>query len=356
MLNPFSIFQRTFADVSQEKSASIVPVHQLDCDLPIATDKMQANTVEETVTGLYLTRELWTDSAGAPMSLSPEQLENSTDAEQKITTAPFQYTRLQQGEKLRSSELSDLMNDNDISEQSWVFVSPHDDDLSFGGGLLMQAAVMAGVDVHILVVTDGSLGYCTSDQQAEIVSIRQAETFRSFEVLGIPSDHVHYLNFPDGGLLQYQGRRPAADAPQSIAGYVGLQNSFTYYLRKFRPTRVFVPTHTDLHPDHRYAHSELMISLFHSAGEIWPELGAPLIELPEVYEMAIYCDFSTSPNIEIIGNEDVFERKLKSIEAYQSQLQIDALIQIAREAGPYEYLREVNFRLYSPKNYRALFE
>ena len=285
-----------------------------------------------------------------------QQTEYRTNEHLQTITAPFQYTRLERGEKLRTTDLSELLNDNDLAAQSWLFVSPHDDDLCIGSGLLMQAAVMAGVDVQVLVVTDGSLGYCTQEQQADIVTIRQEETLHSFDELGISADHVHYMNFPDCGLLEYQGRRPARDEPQSIAGYIGLQNSFTYYLRKFRPTRVFVPTHTDLHPDHRYAHSELMVSLFHSTGAIWPELGAPLIELPEVYELAIYCDFSTSPNIEIIGNEDMFERKLNSIEAYQSQLQIDALMKIARAAGPYEYLREVNFRLYSPANYRSLFE
>jgi len=275
---------------------------------------------------------------------------------QEMTAAPFLFTRLHQGAKLRTSDLSELMGSEKIADQTWLFVSPHDDDLCLGAGLLMQAAVASGVDVQTLIVTDGCLGYCTMDQRENIIDIRRKETFESFHVLGVHEEQIHYINYPDGGLLKYQGRRPAEEGEEGIEGYVGLQNAFTYYLRKFRPTRVFVPTHTDLHPDHRYSYSELMISLFHASGAIWPELGPPLVEVPKVYELAVYCDFSTSPNIEVIGNQEVFDRKLKSVEAYRSQAQIAALVKSTREAGPYEYLREINFKLYSPNNYRRIFE
>jgi len=47
------------------------------------------------------------------------------------------------------------------------------------------------------------------------------------------------------------------------------------------------------------------------------------------------------------GNDDVFQHKLRSIEAYRSQLKIASLVDSIRQDGPYEYLRDVNFRLYS---------
>ena len=52
----------------------------------------------------------------------------------------------------------------------------------------------------------------------------------------------------------------------------------------------------------------------------------------------------------------MFEKKLAAIAAYRSQAQIASLVQIIRKAGPYEYLREMNFRFYSPANYKARFE
>jgi LmbE family N-acetylglucosaminyl deacetylase len=127
-------------------------------------------------------------------------------------------------------------------------------------------------------------------------------------------------------------------------------------LRRTRPARVFVPTIADLHPDHQITNNEMMISLFHAAGAIWPELGEPLKDVPKVYELAIYCDFPQPPQLEIRADQPAFEAKLRGIEAYRSQLQIERLVAMIRQAGPYEYLRELNFRFYSPANHRRAFE
>jgi len=240
--------------------------------------------------------------------------------------------------------------------ETWLFVSPHDDDLCIGAGLWMQAAVQAGIDVQVVIVTDGRMGYCSLAQQKTIVEVRKAETYESFGILGIAKENVHYIAYPDGGLTAYQGRRKAEAGEARIAGYVGLQNAMTHHLRRARPARVLVPAPTDLHPDHQITHNELMISLFHAAGAIWPELGAPLREVPKVYEMAIYCDFDQPPNLELHASTDLFETKLKSIAAYRSQEQIARIVENQRAAGPYEYLREVNFRFYSPERYKHLFE
>jgi len=246
------------------------------------------------------------------------------------------------------------MQTDELKNATWMFVSPHDDDLCIGAGLLMQAAVQAGVEVQVVIVTDGCLGYCGSDQKDDIIEIRRQETLRSFAVLGISNSQVNFLGFPDGGLTRFIGRRPAAEGEPMFGSYTGLQNAFTHSLRELRPSRVFVPTKMDLHPDHQITHNELMISLFHASGKIWPELGDPL-DVPKVHEMAVYCDFPSDPHLEIVGDAAAFEVKLQSIAAYESQLQIAELVQRIREDGPYEYIRDVEFRLYSPRRYRSLF-
>ena len=273
-----------------------------------------------------------------------------------MTPGPFQFTRLQEGQTLRTPLLMEALRAKDPGKETWLFVSPHDDDLAVGAGLWLQAAVRAGVNVQVLVVTDGRMGYCSMDQKDRIVEIRKAEAIASFQILGIPASHLHFLNFPDGGLYASQGRRLAATGENAIAGYTGLQNAFTHHLRHVRPARVLVPTPTDLHPDHQITHNELMICLFHSAGDIWPELGRPLTEVPAVYELAIYCDFASPPNLELRTSQPIFETKLKSIAAYKSQAQIASLVESQRQAGPVEYLREVNFQFYSPANHVKRFE
>ena len=82
---------------------------------------------------------------------------------------------------------------------------------------------------------------------------------------------------------------------------------------------------------------------------------APLTDVPKVYELAIYCDFPQPPQLEIRSDEEHFDRKLRGIAAYESQLQIAKLVDIIRTAGAYEYLRELNFRFYSPTNHKSAF-
>lgn len=272
-----------------------------------------------------------------------------------LAQSAFQFTRMAGGHPQRQTSLSEAMGNEALAGHTWAFFSPHDDDLCIGAGLLMQAAVQAGVDVQCVIVTDGCLGYCCPQQKADIVDVRREETLRSFELLGIGPRQVTFLNFPDGGLTRFVGRRPAESAREpQVGGFTGLQNAFTHCLRELRPTRVFVPTRMDLHPDHQITHNELMISLFHASGKIWPELGDP-VEVPQVHEMAVYCDFPEDPQLEVVGNAASFETKLKSIAAYESQLQIEELVNKLREDGPVEYIRDVRFRLYSPRRYRDLF-
>lgn len=274
--------------------------------------------------------------------------------QKSVSAGSFQFSRLVNGRPEKRSNLVAAMETDELKNSTWMFVSPHDDDLCIGAGLLMQAAVQAGVEVQVVIVTDGCLGYCGSEQKDDIIEIRRDETLRSFEVLGIPNDHVNFLGFPDGGLTRFIGRRPAQAGEPTVGDYTGLQNAFTHSLRELRPSRVFVPTKMDLHPDHQITHNELMISLFHASGKIWPELGDPL-DVPLVHEMAVYCDFPADPNLEIVGDDSAFEVKLESIMAYESQLQIAELVQRIREDGPYEYIRDVEFQLYSPRRYRSLF-
>lgn len=266
----------------------------------------------------------------------------------------FQFALRSEVAVVRSESLAGMLGESPAGE-TWLFVSPHDDDLAIGAGLLMQAAREAGADVRVLVVTDGCLGYCTLEQRDSIVAIRRAETLESFQLLGVSAEAIDYIGYPDGGLTAFIGRRPARPGEAHLAGYVGLQNAFTYHLRRLRPTRVFTPTPTDLHPDHRITHSELMISLFHAGGAIWPELGPPIEQVPCVGELAVYCDFLSPPDWQIIGGDEAFERKLASIEAYRSQLQIAALVASVRASGPYEFVRDVEFQLYSAAKWRPLF-
>ncbi len=267
----------------------------------------------------------------------------------------IQYARRTAGGLLTTSRIAELMDDWRAAAETWLFVSPHDDDIVLGGGLVFQAGIAEGAEVHAAVVTDGRMGYCRLEQRDSIATIRNEEARQSFAILGLAPERLYFLGYPDNHLSTCTGAFIANGESGHAEETVGMQIAFTRLLRQVRPTRVFVPTSSDLHPDHRIVHEQLMISLFHAQGAIWPQLGEPIAAVPRVYEMAIYCDFPEPPQIRLETPPEMLETKIQAIMAYASQEQIGALVEIQRATGPVEYLRELQFRFYSPKQYSGLF-
>ena len=267
----------------------------------------------------------------------------------------FILSRRDNKSKSKTSKLNEIFSNWQGEKENWLFISPHDDDVAIGSGILLQKAVSEQINTTVLIATDGQMGYCSETQIANIVEIRRTETINSFKELNI--ENLEWLNFPDGNLNSYMGRRRALeDDYGNIYDHTGLQNSFTYYFRKLKPTRIFIPTGEDLHTDHKIVFQETLISLFHATSQIWPELGPSLEKFPEVYEMAVYCDFNGLPDIKIECSEQIFQNKMNAIKSYESQKNIiDKLVGKIQSGGPVEYFRDIRFNLYSAAVYQDVF-
>ena len=265
--------------------------------------------------------------------------------------------RLDSKGRTEGARLADVFPDWNEGQECFMMLSPHDDDVVLGAGLLIELARRENVPVYIGVVTDGSMGYCSIEEKDSISQIRREETFECYQGLGVPRENVVWMSFPDCRLNNYCGRSPVAeDLPYAIAGHAGLQNSFTHYIRNIKPTRCILPTSTDVHPDHWIVSEEFLISLFHANGGIWPELGQALPQIPAVYEMAVYCDFPSPPTIRVAVSDEMLEKKLNAIGAYKSQKQILSLIENVRSGGAQEFFRDVEFKLYKPNFYEDMFK
>lgn len=269
----------------------------------------------------------------------------------------FEFVRLVGAERRVGPTLASVSRHWKQEEERFLFISPHDDDVVLGGGLMILSALKEKVPVHVAVVTDGSMGYCSPEEKDTISIIRRKETFAAFKVLGVPRRNVRWLGYPDNQLWRFQGRRPATEAdPVQDHGYTGLQQAFTEMLRHVRPNQVFLPTSADLHPDHVLVHQELLISCFHAAGEIWPELGPPLERVPYIHELAVYCNFPSAPMLRIHAPDWAMQRKLSAVAEFRSQKMISSLLRIVERGGPWEYLRPLEFSLYNPAVYRDMFD
>jgi len=260
-------------------------------------------------------------------------------------------------ETLTSSNPAEVWSDWQGDRETWLFLAPHDDDIVIGAGLIFLAGVHLGVDVHAGIISNGRMGYCTPEQQNTIKQVRKEETRESFRLLGIPESNLYQFDYDDGDLMQQSGRRFANNPNDSraIAGGIGLQNTMTWLLRKVRPTRVFIPNRLDLHPDHRAVNTELIISIFHAQGEIWPELGLPITFIPKLYEYPTYSDFVAPPTMRVRVSDNLVEKRLAGIALFKSQQQIGMIVDELCKAGGNEYLFELTFEIFSAKKYESLF-
>ncbi|MDR3109077.1 MAG: PIG-L family deacetylase [Planctomycetaceae bacterium] len=283
-----------------------------------------------------------------------------------MTKATITFDRLLDSQCLTSTDPADIFTDWHGDKENWLFVAPHDDDIVCGAGLTFLTALALGVKTNVVITSDGQMGYCRKEHIRQIADIRHDEAQRSFAMMGLPLDNITFLNFPDCNFSSYLGRRFIDDdtntntstnvEPFAIANAVGLQNSYTWVLRRIRPTRVFLPSITDIHPDHQAVTKEFTISIFHASGGIWPELGEKIETIPHLYEYATYSDFISPPTIRIRTPQELLEKKLEGIRAYKSQEQIELLVDIQRKIGAKEFIREKRFEVFQPSKCDELFE
>lgn len=266
----------------------------------------------------------------------------------------------------RGESFADVFTAWKPGRESFVFFAPHDDDSAISLGIVIRAARAQGIPVRVVVVTDGRNGYVSLGDRDSIVDRRVQETYASYQLLGVDTKDIIFLNFPDGNLQNYYGRRVANPGdPSDQHGFTGLENHFVRELRhrvsingaKVAPTRIFVPSAADYHQDHVAVAQEIPISLYHAIGGIWPECGEKLEKPPYLYWHCVYCKLADAhePNIRIVGDAEALEVKLKSIAEYDSQGQIAPLIDQLKVAPPVEYLREESFELFVPGVYDHCF-
>lgn len=229
----------------------------------------------------------------------------------------------------------------------WLVVVPHDDDLVLGMGLLTAAATQRGIALHVAVATDGSLGYVRPEQRAGLRLTREQELRDACAVLGVGAERVHALGFPDGSLIAHQGCRDA-EQPDTFA------QRLVTLLRFIQPGCVFVCTPDDVHPDHRVTAQESEIACVWASSKIWLERGEPCPE-PARFHYAVYAPFSGPPELEIEGDEALFEKKLAALRCFASQGVIEPMVERLRAAGPYEYFKRARQLAYDPREYRGLF-
>jgi len=251
-----------------------------------------------------------------------------------------------------------------------LVVSPHPDDETIGAGGLIQRVLHAGGVVKVVFMTSGD-GYPAGVTIARHVQHPHAQDYRAYGVqrqtealqalatLGVPSKHVAFLGFPDGGLCPLQmtypidngrnylspytleDRPPKADVVLPSIEYNGedLTKELTWILAHFHPTLVATVHPLDRHPDHcatyhfvlealqALPHSDaaqrpMLLTFLVHFGSWWPMFGKdstePQLHLPQQFpeSEATWRSLALSP-------EEV-QTKRQALLQYHSQMLVMA--------------------------------
>jgi N-acetyl-1-D-myo-inositol-2-amino-2-deoxy-alpha-D-glucopyranoside deacetylase len=164
--------------------------------------------------------------------------------------------------------------------QRLLILAPHCDDETLSSAGLILAAERAGIQVRVVIATNGD-GYLFATMQdfkkiypkpADFIhlgEIRQHESLAALAILGVHPDQVTFLSYPDRGTPSlwneyweatnpyrspYSGSTkspyPITYNPKSVYAGVDYLADVTSIVDAYRPDLIVYPNPQDVHPDH----------------------------------------------------------------------------------------------------------
>lgn len=86
--------------------------------------------------------------------------------------------------------------------RSISIIAPHPDDETIGCAGLIQQLLAAGKRVDIIYMTGGGKSHrgCCDIDEATLIENRRRLAKASADILNLPHDNLHFLDYPDGGI------------------------------------------------------------------------------------------------------------------------------------------------------------
>jgi LmbE family N-acetylglucosaminyl deacetylase len=142
-----------------------------------------------------------------------------------------------------------ILSDLDSNSRLMIF-APHPDDEVLGCGIMLQRLRAAGTATQVVYVTDGENNpwpqrflerkwRLDEQDRKRWGQLRRAECLASLRVLGHDPSTACFLAMPDQGLTSLLIK----DCSSALA-------ALTRSIMGWAPTHLFIPSSTDIHPDH----------------------------------------------------------------------------------------------------------
>jgi mycothiol S-conjugate amidase len=165
------------------------------------------------------------------------------------------------------------------TKRTLLTVLAHPDDESFGLGGTLARYAAEGVDVHIVIATDGAAGSVAEEWTGEREKLAEARALELIEAVRILGGNLHTLDYRDSGYIgdpanQHPDAFVQADQHEAVGRVVQL-------IRTLRPQVVVTHDETGgyFHPDHIQCW-RITTTAFHAAADPdqYPDIG------PEPYQ------------------------------------------------------------------------
>jgi LmbE family N-acetylglucosaminyl deacetylase len=200
------------------------------------------------------------------------------------------------------------------AHRSALVIAPHPDDETLGCGARIRRARTAGYGVTVVVIGDGSGSHGSVGVDHE--SLRQRRTGELADAcarLGVASDQIQQLGYPDDGLADH--------LDDIVADLVRV-------LREVKPDDVYVTCSDEQHPDHAAAAhaAAAAVAQFDPAPRlleypIWLWSDWPVSRrFRDGSGLARWMRTVLTRSVEVVQVGDVRASKLEALSAYRSQL------------------------------------
>lgn len=205
-------------------------------------------------------------------------------------------------------QATEITTENLLKFGTTVIIAPHPDDESLGCGGTIALLRQAGLPVHIIFVSDGTLSHPNSKKYPaeKLLKLRESEALNALKILNVAAGDASFMRLKDRS-VPIPGEPDFETAVQKL-----LQ-----ILQPLQPDTILVTWEKDPHPDHRAAWQ--MVNAAASGLKKKPRMLQYLIW---IWELGKNTDLAVNQfnKLYFIGIKTVFNLKKQAVAAHISQV------------------------------------